>query len=73
VAIFFQTSEDAHSVGLREGIIPGLREMFRALAQLPFLQKFDEAEGGDVFEELATALFGRRPWIILQEENSGSN
>ena len=70
---FFQTSEDAHSVGLREGIIPGLREMFRALAQLPFLQKFDEAEGGDVFEELATALFGRCPWIILQEENSGSN
>ena len=47
--------------------------MFRAFAQLPFLQKFDEAEGGDVFEELATALFGRRPWIILQEENSGSN
>ena len=43
--------------------------MFRAFAQLPFLEKFDEAEGGDVFEELATALFRRRPWIVLVEWN----
>ena len=51
--------------------MPGLRQMFRAFAQLSLLQEFDEAEGSDVFEELATALFGRRPWIILHHAPDG--